>query len=447
MTYASGSLRTAVEREIPRAIEDLTMLVAIPSVSSQPEHDADVDRSAATIAQLLADLGCPDIQIVEAGGKPAVIGRFDGPPGAKRVCLYAHHDVQPVGDATIWQTPGFEAVRRGDRLYGRGAGDDKAGIVLHLAVLRALSPDLPVAVTVFVEGEEEIGSPTLATLLERHRDDLAADLYVIADSVNAEQGIPAFTTSLRGVADCVVEVSTLDHAIHSGMFGGVVPDAPTALVRLLATLHHDDGSVAVEGLTSGTAADLDYPDERLRAETGILPGVSCLGTGSIVDRIWAKPSITVIGIDAPSVADASNTLFPTARAKVSLRVAPGQTAEEALDRLVEHLSSHAPWGAHVTVTRGSAGDPTTVGFEGPIAEAARAAFAEAWGVDPVFVGQGGSIPLASDFGRAFPDATILLTALCDPDSRMHGPNESVHLGDLAKAIHAEALLLASLGRR
>ncbi|MBI4900059.1 MAG: dipeptidase [Actinobacteria bacterium] len=437
-------LAHAVAQQIPRAIEDVVRLVAIPSVSSQPEHDADVEASAQAVADHLTDLGCPDVQIVAEGGKPAVIARFEGPAGAPRVCLYAHHDVQPVGDAAIWDNPGFEATRRGDRLYGRGAADDKGGIGVHLAALRAFGGDLPVGVTVFVEGEEEIGSPSLGALIARHSEQLRADAYVIADSGNWDVGVPAFTTTLRGVCDCVVEVATLDHALHSGQYGGVVPDALTALCRLLATLHHADGSVAVGGLVAAPDSDLDYPEDRLRTESGVLDGVDYLGSGSITSRIWSQPSVTVIGIDAPSVAEASNTLFPAARAKVSLRVPPGQRAADALDRLVEHLETNAPWGARVTVTRGSAGDPGVLPVEGEIAAAATRAFTEAFGVAPVHMGQGGSIPMAADFQRQFPGATILLTAVCDPDSRMHGPNESLHLGDFAKAALAEALFLEAL---
>lgn len=439
-----SELAAAVALQVPRAIEDVIRLVAIPSVSSQPEHDADVEASAQAVADHLTALGCPDVRIVAEGGKPAVIGRFEGPAGSPRVCLYAHHDVQPVGDAAVWNDPGFEATRRGDRLYGRGAADDKGGIGVHLAALRAFEGDLPVGVTVFVEGEEEIGSPSLGALIAAHAEELRADAYVIADSGNWDVGVPAFTTTLRGVCDCVVEVATLDHALHSGQYGGVVPDALTALCRLLATLHHEDGSVAVEGLVAAPDSDLDYPEDRFRTESGVLDGVAYLGSGSITSRTWSQPSITVIGIDAPSVADASNTLFPAARAKVSLRVAPGQRATDALDRLVEHLESHAPWGARVTVTRGSAGDPGVLPIEGDLAAAATRAFTEAFGVAPVHMGQGGSIPMAADFQRQYPAATILLTAVCDPDSRMHGPNESLHLGDFAKAALAEALFLEEL---
>lgn len=439
-------LHAAVAAQIPRAVEDVIRLVAIPSVSSQPQHDTDVEATAQAVADHLTELGCPDVRIVAEGGKPAVIARFEGPEGAPRVCLYAHHDVQPVGDAAIWENPGFEATIRGDRLFGRGAADDKGGIGVHLAALRAFDGKLPVGVTVFVEGEEEIGSPSLGALIAAHADELAADAYLITDSGNWDVGVPAFTTTLRGVTDCVVEVSTLDHAIHSGQYGGVLPDGVTALCRLLATLHHEDGSVAVAGLVPAPDdSGLDYPEERLRVESGVLDGVSYLGTGSVVSRLWSQPSITVIGIDAPSVADASNTLFPSARAKVSLRVPPGMRATDALDRLVEHLESHAPWGATVTVTRGAAGDPGVLPVEGPVADAATAAFTEAFGVAPVHMGQGGSIPMAADFQRQYPGATILLTAVCDPDSRMHGPNESLHLGDFAKAALAEALFLARLG--
>lgn len=443
----SDDLVQRVTAELPRAVADLTRLVSIPSVSSQPEHADDVRLSADVIAELLTDAGCPDVRIVSAqGGAPAVVGRYPAPAGTPTVCLYAHHDVQPVGDLAKWHTPALDATQVGDRLYGRGTADDKAGVIVHLAALRAFDGHPPVGVTVFVEGEEEVGSPTLAAIVAEHGDLLAADAYVIADSGNWEVGYPAFTTTLRGVTDCVVEVATLDHAVHSGAFGGMVPDAVTALCRLLATLHHPDGSVAIEGLVTGTAPALEYPADRFREESGILDGVDYLGTGTIVDRLWAGPSATVIAMDVPSIADASNTLVPTASAKISVRVAPGDTAANAQDRLVAHLESHAPWGAKVTVTRGSLGDPGVLPFTGPIADAARDAFTQGFGIDPVLIGQGGSIPLAGLFQQAFPHALVLVSAVSDPDSRMHSPNESVHLGDVGKAAVSEALLLEALAR-
>lgn len=435
----------AVDAILPSVVDDLTALVAIPSVSALPGHVGHVQQSAEWIVAQVRALGCDDVRIVVEGGQPAVIAHFPGPAGSPTVCLYAHHDVQPTGDVALWTSSDPFRVREADgRLFGRGVADDKAGVMVHLAALRAFGGKPPVSVTLFVEGEEEIGSASLATILARHRDLLAADAYVIADSGNWNVGEPAFTTTLRGLVDCVVEVSTLDHALHSGQYGGAVPDALTALCRLLATLHDADGNVAIEGLSTMPDPGLDYPESRLRAESGMLDGVRLLGDGPIAGRLWTKPTATVIGIDATSVADASNTLAPSARAKVSVRIAPDADPGQALAALTAHLQQHAPWGAQVRISDGTKGSGTTVPFQGPFADAARAAFVEAWGVEPVFTGQGGSIPMVADFQQAFPAAEIVVTAVCDPDSRMHGIDESLHLGDFAKACKAEALLLARL---
>jgi acetylornithine deacetylase/succinyl-diaminopimelate desuccinylase-like protein len=437
------SLHDQVHAQIPGVLSDLKSLISIESVSADPARAAEVERSARSIVRLLEDLGCPDARVVRAdGGAPAVIGRFPAPEGMPTVCLYAHHDVQPEGDLAGWRTPPFVATEVEDRLFGRGTSDDKGGFGVHLAALRAFGGKPPVGVTVFVEGDEEVGSVGLPRLLEEHRDEFAADVFVITDSCNWAVGEPAFTTTLRGLAACTVEVRTLDHALHSGVYGGVVPDALTTLCRMLATLHDAKGNVAVAGLATAYVPALEYPEERLRAESGILDGVDWIGSGSFVERIWYKPAVSVIALDATPVDKASNTLIPVARAKVSARVAPGDDAAKALAALTAHLNDHAPWGAQVTVTETEIAEPSVIDFTGPYAEAARAAFTQAWGgVEPVFVGQGGSIPMVADFGKAFPDATILVTAVGDPDSRAHGPNESLHLGDFAAACLAETLML------
>lgn len=434
----------AVDDVFPSVVEDLKRLVAIESVSADPERAGQVQRSAQAVAELITAAGCDDVRVVAEGGRPAVLARFPAPPGAPTVCLYAHHDVQPEGDPSLWQSEPFAATERNGRLFGRGAADDKGGFAVHLAALKAFGGRPPVGVALFIEGEEEVGSPSLPALLAAHRDALAADVFVIADSGNWEVGIPAFTTSLRGFADCVVELRTLDHAVHSGAFGGVLPDALTALCRLLATLHDERGNVAVDGLHVEPGPDLDYPLDRLREDSGVLPGVDYLGDGTVVERIWHKPAISVIALDATPVSRASNTLIPSARAMVSMRLAPGDDAKRALKALVAHLEQHIPWGAQLNITEGDTGEPSTIDFSGPYAEAARSAFAQAWGQEPVFIGQGGSIPLVAEFATAFPDATVLITAVGDPDSRMHGANESVHLGDLRAACRAEALFLQSL---
>jgi acetylornithine deacetylase/succinyl-diaminopimelate desuccinylase-like protein len=441
----ANDVRAAVERVLPGVREDLEHLVRIPSVSADPTAAGHVRASAEAVAALLRGCDMEDVQILEVeGGAPAVVARKPAPPGKPTVLLYGHHDVQPTGDPAEWTSPPFEPVEREGRLYGRGAADDKAGVMAHVAALRAFGNNPPVGVTVFVEGEEELGSPALGPFLSRYRDLLIADVIVLADSGNWDLGVPALTTSLRGLIDCFVEVQVLDHPVHSGMYGGVVMDALTALCRLLATLHDDDGTVAISGLASGSAAPLDLPEERLRAEAGILDGVRLIGTGPLVDRLWAKPAATVLAIDTTRIADASNTLLATAKAKVSVRLAPGDDAKSAMDRLVEHLTTHAPFGARVTVTPISYGEPFKIDARGPRYDAARAAFQEAWGREPVDMGVGGTIPFVAEFAEAFPEAAILVTGVEDPDSRAHGFDESLHLDEYSKACLAEALMLEKL---
>ena len=437
-------LSAAIDRVLPSVRADLEDLIRIPSVSADPARAADVQRSAEATAALFEAEGF-SVRIVRAGeGAPAVIAKKAAPEGKPTVLLYAHHDVQPTGAVEEWTSEPFVPTERGDRLYARGAADDKAGIAAHLAAVRAFGNDLPVGVTVFVEGEEEIGSPTLLQLLDEYADELTADAIVIADSGNWAIGQPALTVSLRGLVDCFVEVRTLDHAVHSGLFGGAAPDALSALCRLLATLHTEHGDVAVDGLHAGRAAELDYPEDRFRAESGLLDSVRLIGSGSLVDRLWTRPAIAVLAIDAPRVVDASNTLVPVARAKISLRVAPGDDAVKAMQALRNHLEQNAPWGAQVTVTEGESGQPCSINARGTAYDAARSAFATAWGVEPVDMGMGGSIPFIAEFQETFPQAAILVTGVEDPDTRAHGIDEGLHLAEFAKVCLAEALLLQNL---
>ncbi|MFN8193072.1 MAG: dipeptidase [Nocardioidaceae bacterium] len=439
-------LRARLHDVLPGCRRDLEDLVRIESVSADPTRAGEVRRSAEAVARLFEAEGF-DARIVSAeGGAPAVIAHKAGPEGAPTVLLYAHHDVQPEGDHATWDSPPFEPTERGDRLFARGAADDKAGIVTHLGALRMLGDDLAVGVTVFVEGEEEVGSDTLPALLREHHDELRADVIVIADSGNWDIGVPALTTSLRGLVRVDVEVRTLTHAVHSGMWGGLAPDAVMTLCRLISTLHDDRGNVAVAGLHAGPAADVDYPEQRLRAESGAVPGLTWIGDGSAVERLWTKPSLSITGLDAPQVDGASNTLVPAARAKISLRVAPGDTTANALACLRQHLEQHVPWGAELTVTVVDTGEATSIEATGPAYDVARAAFAEAWdGVTPVDMGVGGSIPFIAEFLDAYPGASVLVTGVEDPDTRAHGANEGLHLAEFERVVLAHALLLEGLG--
>ncbi|MET0524556.1 MAG: dipeptidase [Nocardioides sp.] len=444
---ADSDVRAAVEAALPAARANLERLVRIPSVSADVSSRAQVEASAAEVARQLDEAGLSEVEVLRAGrGLPAVVGRRPPQPGARTVLLYAHHDVQPAGDLADWNTDPFEPVERDGRLYGRGSADDKAGITLHCAVLKALGDDLGLGVTVLVEGEEEIGSPTLPALLADHRERLAADVLVLADSTNWRVGVPALTTSLRGGVSVVVEVATLRHAVHSGVYGGPVPDALTALTRLLATLHDEQGDVAVEGLVRGDAEPLDLTEDRLRADAGLLDGVRLIGSGSMTSRLWHRPALSTVGIDAPPVDRSGLVLVPTARARLALRIAPGDDAGVARDALVRHLEANAPWGAHVQVTSGRPVAPFAARTTGPAYTAARKAFAAAWGLPPVEIGVGGSIGFVGSFADAFPDAEVLITGIEDPDTRAHSANESLHLEEFERACLAEALLLHHLAQ-
>ncbi len=443
-----AELRERVGRLFAPLRADLEALVRIPSVSNREFDQAFVEQSAAAVAELLRGAGLKDAAVLRVGdGAPAVVAHHPAPVGAPTVLLYAHHDVQPVGDAEEWETAPFEPTVRGDRLFGRGAADDKAGIVAHVGALRALAGELGVGVTVFVEGEEEVGSPTFLEFLRTHRDALAADVIVVADSSNWKVGVPGLTTSLRGLASAVVEVAVVDHPIHSGMFGGPVLDATTLLARLIATLHDDAGEVAVAGLVRAADPAVDDDESVLRADAGVLDGVRLAGTGPLTARMWTRPALSVIGLDAPRVATASNTITPRASALLSMRLAPGQDPDEALSALERHVHAHAPFGAPVTFTRVDRGRPFQAPADSPAMRTARWALGEAWGTDPVDIGVGGSIPFIAELLEVFPDAAILVTGVEDPDSRAHGPNESVHLVELERAVLAEALLLDRLASR
>ncbi|MGP9501349.1 dipeptidase [Specibacter sp. AOP5-B1-6] len=450
----TAELRDRVAASFAKTVAELVELVAIPGIAWDAFDAAQLERSAEAVAELIRSTGLDDVQILRVAkddggqGGPAVVARKAAAPGRPTVVLYAHHDVQPPGERELWSSEPFTAQERGGRLYGRGAADDKAGIMAHIAAFRAitetLGEDFGVGVTFFIEGEEEAGSPTFGTFLKEHRELLAGDVIVVADSANWQVGIPALTTSLRGLVDGTVDVRVTDHAVHSGMFGGPLLDAPTLLARLIATFHDEQGSVAIEGLHRGVEPVVDYPEETFRADAAVLEGVRLAGKGSITSRLWTQPALSVIGMDMPSVDMSSNTLLPAARAKISLRLAPGQDPSEAMAAIREHVRAHAPFGATATFTPGEAGQAFATNTQAPAAQAALWALGESWGVAAVETGMGGSIPFIADLKATYPNAQILVTGVEDPDSRAHSANESLHLGDFEKAIVAQTLLLAAI---
>jgi acetylornithine deacetylase/succinyl-diaminopimelate desuccinylase-like protein len=353
--------------------------------------------------------------------------------------------VQPPGPRDRWRTDPFTPTECDGRLYGRGVADDKAGIAAHLAALRAYGGEPPCTVSLFIEGEEESGSAHLVDFLKAEQDTLRCDAVIIADSANWRIGQPAITTTLRGNALVTVELRVSDHAVHSGGFGGAVPDALMALARLLASLHDDLGRVAVPGLKSDDADPLDLTESELRGWVGTRPSVKLIGDGSLTSRLWRKPTISIIGLDATPVNEASNTLWPVAAARLSMRVPPGQDAKAAQDALVRHLESHAPWGAELKITRGPTGEAFIGSTSGPAYAALKDALGAAWGRDAIDIGQGGSIPFLFDFARIFPGAALLVTGVEDPESNAHSENESLHLAEFENVCVAEATFLGLFG--
>ena len=333
----------AIESAFPLIRSELEKLVRIPSVSAAGFDARQVRRSAGATAAWLRRSGFRDARLLETeGSHPAVYGTIRGPSGSPRILLYAHHDVQPPGRADLWESPPFEPTERGGRLFGRGTADDKAGIAVHAAAVKAWAGRPPLDVAIFVEGEEETGSTHLPGFLSNYKELLRADAIVIADCSNWDIGQPTLVTSLRGIVDCAVEVRTLDHAVHSGKYGGPVPDALTALCRLISTLHDAAGNVAVKGLHTGRPHPVPMKASRLRQVVGLRPGVQFLGEGALTQQMWASPAVAVLGIDAPSVARAAHQIVPWARAGISDCQAPGDNAERAFHALREHLRRHAP---------------------------------------------------------------------------------------------------------
>ena len=447
-------LRSAVERRFDATLAELIGLASIPGIAWEAFDAEELERSARTVAGLAEAAGFESVEILRAPrpdgkpGGPAVVASRPAQPGKPTVLLYAHHDVQPPGDRALWESEPFVPEERNGRLYGRGTADDKAGVMVHLAASRAIAEVLGdaggVGVTLFVEGEEEAGSPSFRTFLETYRDRLAADVIVVADSSNWAVGTPALTTSLRGLVDGSFSVSVLSHSVHSGVFGGPVLDAPTLLARLIATLHDEEGNVAVAGLVVADDPDVDYPEDQYRTDAGVLDGVRLAGSGSVAARLWSRPALSIIGMDVPAVAVSSNTIQATARAKFSMRLAPGQDPDAAMEAMRRHLEAHIPFGARLEFVPGERGSAYLADTSSPAASLALDALREAWGTEPVRMGMGGSIPFVADLKEVFPEAEVLITGVEDPDSRAHSANESLHVGEFKRCIVAEALLLAAL---
>lgn len=440
-------LAESVAALLPRARTELAEFVAFRSVADEAQYPkSECEGAARWAADALRAEGFTDVTLLDTpDGTQSVYGFLPGPAGAPTVLLYAHYDVQPPLDEAAWLSPPFELTERDGRWYGRGAADCKGGLIMHLIALRALKANggVPVNVKVIVEGSEEQGTGGLERYAEAHPELLAADTIVIGDCGNFRVGLPTVTATLRGMTMVRVEVDTLAGNLHSGQFGGAAPDALAALIRILDSLRAEDGSTTVDGLASDAEWEgLQYPEEDFRRDAKVLDGVELIGSGTVADRIWARPAVTVIGIDCPPVTGATASVQASARAQVSLRVPPGTDAAEATKLLTAHLESAAPWGARVKVEQVGQGQPFQADTDSPAYTAMSQAMREAYdGVEMAIAGQGGSIPLCNTLASLYPEAEILLIGLSEPEARIHAVNESVSPEELERLSLTEALFL------
>ncbi|MGK5499165.1 dipeptidase [Streptomyces sp. URMC 125] len=442
-----SGLEATVTSLMPRARAELAELVAFRSVADPAQFPPEECAAAAEwVAGALRAEGFTDVALLDTpDGTQSVYGFLPGPAGAPTVLLYAHYDVQPPLDEAAWLSPPFTLTERDGRWYGRGAADCKGGLIMHLLALRALKANggVPVGVKVIAEGSEEMGTGGLERYAEQHPELLAADAIVIGDSGNFRVGLPTVTATLRGMTMVTVEVDTLEGNLHSGQFGGAAPDALAALIRMLDSLRAEDGSTAVDGLAADASWEgLQYAEEDFRADARVLDGVELIGSGTVADRIWARPAVTVLGIDCPPVVGATPSVQAGARALVSLRVPPGADAAEATKLLTAHLESHAPWGARVRVEQVGEGQPFRADTTSPAYSAMAEAMREAYdGAEMQTAGMGGSIPLCNTLGTLYPEAEILLIGLSEPEAQIHAANESVSPEELRRLSVAEALFL------
>ena len=416
-------------------IDVLKLLVKIESISSEKKHYKDVEQSAESVKDLFKGLGLTSKISKSNDGMPAVLAQTEQDPTKKTVLLYAHHDVQPVGDLSLWETDPFVPEIIEGRLYGRGSGDNKAGVVTHYEVVKALKDNPPVNIKIFIEGEEEIGSPTMEQFIKENKEDLEADVIVIADSGNIKSGLPTVTTSLRGLVDGTIVVDQPMKAVHSGLGGGIVPDAFMVLSRIISSFHNEKGELQIEGLTPSEGEVFEIPKDDIKKLLGS-DEINLFETDSYSKRLWLEPALSVLAIDAPGVDESINLLIPSTKAKVSLRLPPTENPEHAMKMLEEHIKKNTPWGANVKFIPESKGSGVVADPNKEFTKILITEFKEVWKTEPAYMGVGGSIPFANVFTEQFPEAELVLIGPGDDEGNAHAPNESVCIEDVEKLIQS-----------
>jgi acetylornithine deacetylase/succinyl-diaminopimelate desuccinylase-like protein len=436
-----GALSASVASTMHQLTQDLARVVAIPSVSA-PDYPEETRPALLEAHELILDL-LHDAGVEELDSHrlpktaPFITGEIPAPAGAPTVLLYGHYDVVPAGDESKWESPAFEPTVREGAMFGRGSADSKSNVIAHIGALRAWHGRPPVGIKLVIEGQEEVGS-ALNTYPQTHSELFRSDAMLIADMGSVRPGLPTLTVALRGTAMPRIEVETLAGPKHSGQYGGAAPDALIVLLHALASLHDENGDVAVEGLRREEWTGAGYSEDEFRQLAEVLPGLPLVGSGGLGSRVWSGPAITVTGIDVPSVETALNAVSPRTRASLNVRVHPEQDAVEAQEAVMRHLREVRPFGVELEIRAGATGNGFSADTSGPAYDAAKAAFEAVWDTVPSFAATGGSIPLVNALHAAVPEAEILLLGTTDGYANIHAPNERVLLDEFGKAVAVEA---------
>ncbi len=440
-------------------LSHLKELIRVPSISFPGFDHKQVRRCAEAVADHFKALGLKDVRMLEAGaGNPSVFAQMTDAPDKPTILLYAHYDVQPIGREGLWTTPPFEPSERNGRLYGRGSADDKGGVAMYIAALGSYlqsSGSLPLNVKILIEGEEEVGSSNLYAILENSRSLLSSDAVVIADSENFNEGVPTLTASLRGIVTVHVEVRSLESSVHSGTWGGPLPDPVIALSRMIANLVDDAGRPAIPGLSDSVRAlhktdkanldSLPFDETAYRKQSKLLDSAKIIGgEGSVYEKMWYRPSITVNAIEASSRKQAANIINDVAWARIGIRIVPDMNPQRTLELLTNYLKEHAPWGVQVSVQQESPAQWWKTDTNGPVFETALRALEKGYGRKPVVAGAGGSIPFVQQITESLGGVPALFFGVGDPLTAAHSENESLLISDWEKGCISIINLLAGL---
>ena len=465
MAQANGNVKSALDHleghfgDFQKTLVDLSR---VPSVSAEGFPPSEVRRSADAVAGVMRAVGIENVDVLSIPDvHPYVYGDWLHQPGAPTILLYGHHDVQPPGRPEKWLSPAFEPTERKGRLYGRGTADDKAGVMAHVAAVASYlksSGSIPCNVKFLIEGEEEIGSENLGKFLEKYKHKMNADFIVLSDTANFDTGVPALTYQLRGICQVDVEVKCLDHPVHSGMWGGPVPDPVQILSRLIADLQKSDGSLDIPGLYKDVAKPskkqlkrirkLPFDAKKFKKDAGLVEGIKLAGEKdySVYERIWTRPSLTVIAMESHPIQGSSNQIVDSARARLSLRTVPNMDGRKAAGMLIKKLTRNPPNNVRVTAKLNGTTPWWTTDPEGPAFEAARRALKAGFGKETAMIGAGGSIGFVQPFADLLGGAPCLLMGVEDPPCNAHSENESLHLGDWRKVMRSAIHLYDELSR-